>query len=697
MRRVSTVVLSVVGVALLGVVTNVATGVLPARLSPYLWLAWPLLPVVVVALTVVETRRARAPAPAGVPAARARRVLLDRVRRYWITSVLDRSLHREARLQLGFSAATDDRRYPWMLRASHRDGFTDVLDDGASVAALFARLDRAMVILGAPGAGKTTTLLELARELLDDAEADRDAPIPVVLNLSSWATRRQPLAQWLVEQLAERYGIPAGQATGWVEAGEILPLLDGLDEVGETHRDECVTAIATFHARAPLTPIAVCCRESEYQRLRAILPVYGTVTIQPLTRAQIERHLDRAGPALAGLRAALAADEELWEFTGSPLLLSIMALAYADGPGPTAGTGSRRDRLFARYVETMLRHRPHRAYRPEQVTRHLAMLGAQLRARQQSIFVLDLVAPDWAAHWPLNTDETRGRLAAGAAVGLLTGLCGVALIGWPGAAAGLLAAVMTMLGLVYGEYDTLGLIARRDRQPDDRTFRIDWLSDMAEGTSELLDRLVVRWALTAGTLVAGAGGGLVDGWSGLFTGLACWLGLVLAVLLALSAVSNLSLHLYFAGSPGGAARREIPSPALRGRLRLVRRVAPALGAVAGTAAGLLMSWPRSAAEGLRFGLFVWVAVTSYVLAAIALGPIVEQWLLRRRLAREGALPYPLRPFLDYAVQCLFLRDVGDGYIFVHRELLDFFADLPAAKRPRQTRPPYVDRSALKDG
>jgi hypothetical protein len=65
---------------------------------------------------------------------------------------------------------------------------------------------------------------------------------------------------------------------------------------------------------------------------------------------------------------------------------------------------------------------------------------------------------------------------------------------------------------------------------------------------------------------------------------------------------------------------------------------------------------------------------SYLLVAVALGPLTEQWLVRRRLARDGVVPRPLRPFLDYAVQCLFLRDVGDGYIFVHRELLEFFAD-----------------------
>lgn len=38
-------------------------------------------------------------------------------------------------------------------------------------------------------------------------------------------------------------------------------------------------------------------------------------------------------------------------------------------------------------------------------------------------------------------------------------------------------------------------------------------------------------------------------------------------------------------------------------------------------------------------------------------------------------PLSLRPFLDYATQCLFLRQVSDGYLFAHLSLLEFFADM----------------------
>ena len=116
--------------------------------------------------------------------------------------------------------------------------------------AIFDELGQALLILGAPGAGKTTLLLELTRDLLDRAEQDASYPMPVVFHLSSWAVRRRPLADWLVDELAERYYVPRKLAQAWIDAEQVLPLLDGLDEVAPEHRAACVEAINTFRQPA---------------------------------------------------------------------------------------------------------------------------------------------------------------------------------------------------------------------------------------------------------------------------------------------------------------------------------------------------------------------------------------------------------------------------------------------------------------
>ncbi|MEU1839902.1 NACHT domain-containing protein [Micromonospora chersina] len=682
MRRVVMVGLSVIVVALLGVATNVATGALPGRWSPYLWLAWPLVLLLVTVLVVIEVQRGREPRRIGAAgAARARKVLLERVRRYWVTSVLDRSLYEEARIELGIAATAEDRRHPWSLRASHRDGFTGSLDDRTSMSALFDQLDQAVVIVGAPGAGKTTTLLELARDLLDRADHDPDAPIPAVFNLSSWATLRRPLDQWLVEQLTERYGIPAEQATGWVAAGEILPLLDGLDEVAEQHRDACADAIAAFHGRQPLTPIAVCCRQAEYARLRSELPLYGAVAIQPLDRSQINRYLDR--PGLGGLRDALDADPELWKLADSPLMLSIMALAYADAAG--AGTdrapvGSGRERLFTRYVDTMLRRRPHPRYPPERTAGHLATLARVLSLREQTVFVLDMIDESWSARHStaLWTATAITRLLSCTVLAALLGAAGWALGPVTGlvVAGGLLALAVLMYTANYDElFDLTWAIRDRDDRRSE-SWVVAWTTELAE-----LERSVQVSALVAGAAVGGLTGWLAPGGPSWTTGLGYGAGFFLATVVALVGLDSTQVLLYFRPPPPRRGRRELPSPLLRQRLTAMAGNFVALGVGVAVLGFVPVALARGATEALRFAVLLGGGTSLLLFSVVAVSPMVEQALVRRRLARADLVPYPLLPFLDHAVQCLFLRQVGDGYIFVHRELLDHFAERAEVDMP----------------
>ena len=89
-------------------------------------------------------------------------------------------------------------------------------------------------------------LLELTRDLLQRARDDESHPIPVVFPLSTWAATRRPLADWLVDELTERYEVARKIGTPWIDGDKILPLLDGLDEVAAEHRVACVDAINAF-------------------------------------------------------------------------------------------------------------------------------------------------------------------------------------------------------------------------------------------------------------------------------------------------------------------------------------------------------------------------------------------------------------------------------------------------------------------
>lgn len=173
-----------------------------------------------------------APKPPASLDQRHRQQLIKQVRLDWIEGVLNQSLYKVARLELGLASRADAVEQPLNAVVQVPDRSPQIVLPGTPIGQIFDEQAGALLILGAPGTGKTTLLLELARGLLDRAEQDESDPIPVVFNLSTWAARRQPLSEWLITELNERCYVPKRVARQWVEDEQILPLLDGLDEVG---------------------------------------------------------------------------------------------------------------------------------------------------------------------------------------------------------------------------------------------------------------------------------------------------------------------------------------------------------------------------------------------------------------------------------------------------------------------------------
>lgn len=90
-----------------------------------------------------------------------------------------------------------------------------------------------LFILGKPGAGKTTFLKYLALQA-----ADGKLPLlPLFVPLKQWADSGIPLLQFLEQQLTVCHFPPSTEfVEKLLQEDKALLLLDGLDEVGETHR-----------------------------------------------------------------------------------------------------------------------------------------------------------------------------------------------------------------------------------------------------------------------------------------------------------------------------------------------------------------------------------------------------------------------------------------------------------------------------
>jgi hypothetical protein len=671
MRRGSRVLIAALCAAALNVTVSVAPSTFPASWHRYLWLSWPASLVLVVAVYLLERGGA---GPDGTGDVRqAAGALRGRQRHDWIGGVLDQSL---GRIALGMDAIDQGR--PWRLVAARRGSPPRRVEPGTPISAIYDDFAYGTLILGAPGAGKTTTLLELLRDLLDRSAADPATPLPVLLNLASWSADRLPLDEWVAQEIRRQYRIPTRYARAWLAGDRLALLLDGLDEVAPDRRADCVAAINRYQHAHDVVPLVVCCRTEDYRAIGAELDVPGTLSIRPLDRDQVTGFLTRAGDAAAGARAVLDADPELWNLIDSPLMLSILTLAYRGTPGDhrfTGSTGERRDQLFAVYIRKMLlQQRPSTRYDPAATIRYLGFLAKQLTSRSQTVFHVDLIDRYWApplSYFPIGR---RTSWLFGTAGVILLAVLGTVAYGWRGGIA--VGALGTTFGVVsFDHVDSATISTFRSDRADRPTRPADLVA--AESAGFFLGTLARPQHRARVLIVAVAAAvelGPLLGWATRPSGIIGY-GVAGGAAVALAGLLYPACSWGVVNLPARGTGGELPSPQARAVLRGGTVTAVVIGLFTGTVAGLVTGLTLGGRSGLRFGALMAVAAALYGLTCLGLVACAEQAQVRIILRRRNLFPMPCRGLLDHAASCLLLRSTGDGYIFVHRSLQEFFADL----------------------
>jgi hypothetical protein len=156
-------------------------------------------------------------------------ILRSRVTEYWVDGVLEHSLYNEVLISLGKRKMDNAIDAPWKYTVEVSGAKDATLLDDRDVSTIYDATGL-LLILGEPGSGKTTTLLHLARTLLDRAGDDIQERIAVVLNLSSWK-KKQPVEEWISGELSAKYRVPRRIARFWLKHDYLLPLLDGQKEM----------------------------------------------------------------------------------------------------------------------------------------------------------------------------------------------------------------------------------------------------------------------------------------------------------------------------------------------------------------------------------------------------------------------------------------------------------------------------------
>lgn len=174
-----------------------------------------------------------------------------------------------------------------------------------------------LVVVGPGGSGKTVLLLRLLLQLLHEREPG--TPIPYRFSLSAWNTT-QPLNSWLAAEIARENGIALRQALVLVEAGLVLPLLDGLDEMdfpdapSPRRAEQAVHQLRMMLRHGQPGPLVVTCRAEAYETLvrrRAHLTDAAVVTMLELTAEQARERIN-----------ATSADTDRWHGVLSRLVTS---------------------------------------------------------------------------------------------------------------------------------------------------------------------------------------------------------------------------------------------------------------------------------------------------------------------------------------------------------------------------------------
>jgi hypothetical protein len=170
-----------------------------------------------------------------------------------------------------------------------------ILDPNKMLIETFGRddIEGKLLILGEPGSGKTSALLSLAEQLVCGALANAKTVIPVLFELSAWRDHKQSIHDWLIDQMYDLHGGNRKRKIyeQWLESQILLPLLDGLDELGLQSQKECTDKLNEFSRNYP--QMIICCRLKEFVSANIKMRYLRTaVCLQPLSDGQIQAYLN---------------------------------------------------------------------------------------------------------------------------------------------------------------------------------------------------------------------------------------------------------------------------------------------------------------------------------------------------------------------------------------------------------------------
>ncbi|MFB7666203.1 helix-turn-helix domain-containing protein [Kitasatospora sp. NPDC056138] len=381
------------------------------------------------AAPVPDPVRPGTPAPRGALAEAAESLAHDVYGR-WIREEEQRRIHDPFPLPVRWKAAPEDLLDHWDNIRGAPLGATSgplSLEGGlADIADVYRRVPSGrLVVLGRAGSGKTVLTMRFVLDYLG-TRAGGD-PVPVVFSIGSWDPTVTALRDWLIERLLRDHpGLDARApgrltlAAALVDAGWILPVLDGFDEIARG-----LHGAALQELNAISLPLLLTSRTEQFAEAVAtdVLRKAAGIDLTDLTTDDLLHYLPRtARPTAPGEGAGRAAT--VWDpvldrlrrqpdsrscvnlatVLSTPLMVLLARTVYSDTPGQDSAVlldtvrfptpEALEEHLLAGFVPTVYRRRTptpsgagrprrHHAWDPQRARHYLGYLAGHLDRPQQ--------------------------------------------------------------------------------------------------------------------------------------------------------------------------------------------------------------------------------------------------------------------------------------------------------------------------
>lgn len=240
-----------------------------------------------------------------------------------------------------------------------------------------ARCDGRILLLGEPGAGKTTTLLAFARDATAARLSDPSQPLPIFARIAGWDSRSETsLYHWLAQMYE---GLEANALQKLHERGNALVLLDGLDELGrrrpaDPHKPtgEQYDPRERFLMALPrVGTLILSSRVEEYREIGKTADLACAVRLQRLDDTQMREYL----ADVPSLWKIVAGDTDLKDALRTPLLLALVRVGFEEAPEELRAlggldAGELNDRIWDAFIDKRWKHEQART--PDKPLSHTA-------------------------------------------------------------------------------------------------------------------------------------------------------------------------------------------------------------------------------------------------------------------------------------------------------------------------------------